>query len=156
MLRRRNLKGQELAEFGPTLFIIFIVVLFPALNLLYFLAAYSAGWYVNHMIVRELSVTSVSNWGPVVYNKIQQWDNSSLSHFTGYITPINSINSGTNPSAMLVPSTNTSSSSPPLVRVTTNLNIPSFLNIPYFNNVPGLGKPVPMTFSEQYPQQNPD
>ena len=154
MLRRRNLKGQELAEFGPTLFIIFIVVLFPALNLLYFLAAYSAGWYVNHMIVRELSVTSVSNWSTVVTNKINQWDNSSLSSFTGKLPtsgysvnvgpPASLSSSGSVVTATVVPSSNPNS--PPLIRTVTTLNIPSFLNIPYFNNVPGLGKPVPMTF----------
>ncbi len=149
MKKKRKCHGQELAEFGPTLFVIFILLLFPALGLLYFLAAYSAGWYFNHMMVRELSVTSFANWATVETNKVNLWNTSSLKSFTGTITT-----AALNPAPMLVASSNPNS--PQLVKVTTNINIPSFVNIPFFNTVPGLGQPIPMKFTEEYPQQNPD
>ena len=53
--RQRFHRGSAIIETGPALFVLFILILFPLIDLLGISAQYGAGWYLNQMVTRELA-----------------------------------------------------------------------------------------------------
>jgi hypothetical protein len=51
--RTNNSNGSQLAEFGPALFLLLIVGLLPALDLIFMGIAFSTAWYLNQAEARE-------------------------------------------------------------------------------------------------------
>lgn len=54
--KTRFCQGSAITETGPAIFILFIMILFPLIDLMYMALAYSIVWYLNHLEVRELAV----------------------------------------------------------------------------------------------------
>jgi hypothetical protein len=153
----RNRKGGSgTVELAPALVVIFIVILIPMLDLLYLGLAYAAGWYCNHLVVREVAcrIPSVaSGAGSAAGDATAAWANTGLAKFIG-------ANSGsvTNtitfaypippPNPVPVPPNGASSTT-----VSTSVLVQPFLPIPFFMKVEGLNKPVIFTYSAERPQE---
>jgi hypothetical protein len=55
--RFRGQRGGQIAEFGPALLILLVVMFFPMIDLLYYGFAYGAAWYLHQLEVRAVSVS---------------------------------------------------------------------------------------------------
>lgn len=55
--RIRKSSGGQIAELGPALFIICILILIPVMDLVYMSGAYASGWYLNQLEAREVAST---------------------------------------------------------------------------------------------------
>jgi hypothetical protein len=53
----RKASGGQIAELGPALFIICILILIPVMDLVYMCGAYASGWYLNQLEAREVAST---------------------------------------------------------------------------------------------------
>ncbi len=62
MKRHRN-RGSAIAEFGPALFILVVLIIFPLIMMLVIGGQYAFGWYHNHLITNELAVRKGSDGG---------------------------------------------------------------------------------------------
>ncbi len=88
--RRKARGGSQIAEFAPALLILFIVILFPMLDVMYLGMGYCCGWYLNHMTSRGCSTVPPTTPGvaytypaSVVTNLNNVWLASSFQTFTG-------------------------------------------------------------------------
>ena len=58
MRSRRNKKGgTNTVELAPALFILLVIVMIPAIDMLHIGVAYAFGWYANFLATREASCT---------------------------------------------------------------------------------------------------
>jgi hypothetical protein len=53
--RLRQSGGGQIAELGPALFLLFLVVLFPMFDMVYLGGAWASGWYLNQTEAREVA-----------------------------------------------------------------------------------------------------
>jgi hypothetical protein len=70
---RKN-SGGQIAELGPALFIICILIFIPVMDLVYMAGAYASGWYLNQIEAREFASTlpDVAN-NPLGTNPPPNW-----------------------------------------------------------------------------------
>lgn len=132
----RTTKGSAIAETGPALFILFIMILFPLIDLLYMGLAFGIVWYLNHLETRELAVRVPAETIQVLNDIDQQYVNTGFGRFVGL-----------NMAAIdhPLPGKATRSGTPIQVTCTTNATIQPFLNIPFIAPVSGMN--MPATFS---------
>jgi hypothetical protein len=70
---RKNTGGQ-IAELGPALFIICILIFIPVMDLVYMAGAYASGWYLNQLEAREVASTLPDTGGnPLGSNPPPAW-----------------------------------------------------------------------------------
>ncbi len=175
----RKCKGSAIAEFGPALFIILIMFLFPIMDMLYLAAAYASGWYENHLCVHEVACHDPTD-ASTIYNIStasvpgsvpQVWGNSGLCGWLG--GPVNCGVVNTVNFILINSSTNNPIGSPvsagpgcaPMqispgvyqevgfCNVKTTMNINPFVQLPWVGAVPGLNAPVTLTYDDQRPQE---
>jgi hypothetical protein len=109
----RNERGGQIAELGPALFIICILIFIPVMDLVYMCGAYASGWYLNQVEAREVASTlpdtannplgtapPPGNWPPGtkitslvngaasqpyidINTKLTTWTNSGMAIFCG-------------------------------------------------------------------------
>ncbi|HEY9677977.1 MAG TPA: hypothetical protein V6C76_08200 [Drouetiella sp.] len=145
--RKRNKKGYQFAELGPALIIIFIVVLFPMLDLLYLSLAFASGWYCNHLVVREVACRDPLSANAAQQAATQAWSDTGLAKFIGAKTTdvSNTISwIGGSPGSTPPPSS---------VSVATIVNVQPFLPIPFFMKIQGLNEPVKFSYAAERPQE---
>lgn len=53
-MKRQRSRGSAIAETGPALFMFFVIVFFPLLNVFGVAGQYAVGWYHNHLMLQEL------------------------------------------------------------------------------------------------------
>lgn len=116
MMYRTRRRGSAIAEFGPAIFIFFVIIFFPLLAILGLGLQYACGWYLNHTTAREVAVTRQSEWGTAITDCRTQFEGSSLHNFikgtyTGAATP--------------------DPGQPPSVTVTTTATFKPFISIPF-------------------------
>src|ERR1700677_955799 len=81
---RRRRKGPALAEFGPAIFIILVVILYPMIDFLYMSTAYCYGCSCNHLVVRNVATTDPTNAaavGTAVSNAVTAWANTCMAAY---------------------------------------------------------------------------
>lgn len=149
----RNKKGGSgTVELAPALVIIFIVILFPMLDLLYLSLAYASGWYCNHLVVREVACrvpdTNTTNPGSAAWDATKAWADTGLAKFIGA-----NVNSVQNTVSYTMPPNPTPTDGPVSCTVATQVTVQPFLPIPFFMQVEGLNKPVIFSFSAERPQE---
>jgi hypothetical protein len=146
---QRNKKGTgQIAEFIPALVVIFIVILFPMLDLLYLGLAYACGWYCNHLVVREVACripNTATGPGTAAGDATAAWTNTGLAHFIG-------ANAGAVTNAVSF-TPGAAGQGPISCTVTTIVTVQPFLPIPMFMQIEGLNKPVKFTFSAERPHE---
>jgi len=150
-LRRKAKGGSQIAELAPALLILFIVILFPMLDVMYLGLGYCCGWYLNHMTSRGCVTVAPSAYGAACTQMNNQWSASSLSGFTGANIVANSATQQM--SAVNDPVTNKPTS---YVLVTTQVRVNPFFTLgsmPLINNlnIDGLTRPVVFTYSDRRP-----
>jgi len=146
---RKATGGSEMAEMGPAMLIIFVIILVPMLDLLYLACAYAAGWYCNHLSVREVCCRQPTQFQAAGDAALGAWENSGLC---GFIHASNITNTVTfeDAGANAVPATATNIA---YCLVATNMTIQPWLPIPFLTQVAGINAPINFTFSAQRPQE---
>lgn len=89
---RKPRGGTNTVELGPALFIILIVVLIPAIDLLHIGLAFACGWYANHLAVREASCAGPTNAQAAADNATAAWAATGLGKFVKAPPPQNTVN----------------------------------------------------------------
>jgi len=158
LLTRKN-AGYHMAELPPALILLLIAFFFPVLNMLYLVCAFSAGWYLNSMELREVACNVPSaigltnppdkNYHTVVLPQSHRWNG-----FFGISEDVNS------PQVAQFPPAN----NPNIVdrsRVRTTINVQPLIrmrslgNILPLGDIPGLGKPWVFTYNGEIQQEEP-
>lgn len=129
LLRRK--RGTAITETGPALFLLFIVILFPLIDLLYMGVAFAIVWYLNHLEVRELAVRLPSETAQVLTDVDTLFTSTGFGTFIGLSLPRIS-----HPLAGQA----VRSGSPVTVTCTTVATVDPFLTIPFFAPIPGLNE----------------
>lgn len=146
----RNKKGGSgTVELAPALVVIFIVILVPMLDLLYLGLAYAAGWYCNHLVVREVACRDPGASGAAATAATDAWAQTGLAKFIGASTATNTVTFLKNGVAF----TPTPADPPTSCSVATQVTVKPFLPIPMFMQIEGLNKPVVFGYSAERPQE---
>jgi len=129
----RRLKGSAITETGPALFILFLVILFPLIDLLYMGLAFGLVWYLNHLEVRELAVRVPTETAQVLTDVDTLYTSTGFGRFIGLTTSRIShpLSGGA-----------TYGGTPLSVTCTTVATVNPFLNIPFVIPVSGLNQPA--------------
>lgn len=155
--KSRKHRGSAITEFGPALFLFFIVIFFPMLDLLDLAAVYCCGWYANFVCVRELAVRPQAQAGNVVNEINAEFTTNAgaakgIGDFIGVNSPGGSLVQvpGFPPAAVGVGGTNL----PPIVTCATTITAPPFLTVPFVPaNVPGLSGNIVFTITSERPRE---
>jgi len=146
---RKPTGGSEMAEMGPAVLVIFVIILVPMLDILYLGLAYASGWYANHLSVREVAVRKPVQYQAAGDSALGAWQASGLAAFIHASNVVNTVtfeDAGANP----VPATSTAIA---YCLVKTSMQIQPFLPIPFLTQVAGINAPVSFAFSAQRPQE---
>jgi hypothetical protein len=146
MQRKRSPKGSAISEFGPALMVLFLVTLFPMINLIYLAAGYAAAWYLNHMESRELAVRAPAQASRVLEDVDKQFIDSGLAKF---------IKLQSTKIQHTGPTYEPSTEKPEFVALTTGVEIPPFftVGVPGLDKVPGVGAPITFTATARRSQE---
>ncbi|MBS2001570.1 MAG: hypothetical protein JST44_08695 [Cyanobacteria bacterium SZAS LIN-5] len=141
----RNKKGGSgTVELAPALVVIFIVILIPMLDLLYLSLAYAAGWYCNHLVVREVACREPSNATAAADSATTAWAATGLAKFIG---------AGKSAVVNSPTFTNDANGNPISCTVSTVVTVQPFLPIPFFMKIQGMNQPVNFAYSAERPQE---
>ncbi|MBZ0187143.1 MAG: hypothetical protein K8F91_12925, partial [Candidatus Obscuribacterales bacterium] len=123
-------------ETGPALFILFIMILFPLIDLMYLGLAYGIVWYLNFLEVRELAVREPTETAVVLQDLDNIFVQQGLAKFIGL-----AISDIQHP----IPGQATRTGDPVLVTCTTQAEVDPFLYLPFIMPIAGINGPI--TFS---------
>lgn len=162
----RGQKGSNIAEFGPALFVLLIMMFFPLLDFLGMAADYCLAAYCNYAMNRELACRTVADGiggavpasgttspfplteatGKPVYNDIIT-NGVATTGFGQFL--------GLSPSTCDVQAgyTNPSDGSQPSVTSQTSVTTQPFVSVPWFSPIPGLNAPFKITISSSRPRE---
>jgi hypothetical protein len=138
--RRRSSFGGTLAETGPAIFILLLMLFFPLLDLVAMGAACMSCVTLNDLQLREAALLpkteAQAEGGAVKKRIVDDWKSKGIGVFVGLEQPVNT-------SVNYVTGTKDSKERQDmLVRVQTRVRIRPFLTIPFFPGIPGLGAPM--------------
>ncbi|MBN9394061.1 MAG: hypothetical protein J0H83_02365 [Candidatus Melainabacteria bacterium] len=139
--------GSQVAEFAPALFILFMMVLFPLVDLMYLGMAYCGGWYLNHMTSRACSTAVQSDWTTVANQQRDAWLASPIAAFSGSTVPKNDPKAGAY-----------AGTGDQFVEVETHVAVKPFMaldGIPFLAalNIDGLTKPAVFRYVDKRPRE---
>jgi hypothetical protein len=147
---QRRAHGSSIAEFGPVLFIILVVVLFPMIDLVALGLTYNCGNMLNAWQLRESAVTRATlarnNTGPIKKTIVDSWRTKGIGAFAkvdpaSISTKVNYASAGVGNDIS--------------VEVVTKMTADPFLPVPFFVKVPGLNESVPFQYSTQQLLEDP-
>lgn len=155
--RRRLSRGGTLAEFGPALFVLFMVFFFPFLNLLGLALSYADCLYLDFMLLRQAALENVllldKSTNPPSFqpdyscstdangslNKIiQAWRTNGLGQFAS---------TGSVPRQKIWVDLTEGSNKLKYVHLELQVDVRPFLQIPFPIKVPGLNAPVTFNYN---------
>ena len=150
-LKWRSANGSTIAEFAPALFVLFLLIIFPMVNLIYLTVGYSASWYLNNLEVRELAVRTPANSSTALSEVDTRWANSPLARFV-HATAGDIQHPG---GVQYDPSPTDNTNTQAFVKLSTQVTIKPFLNIavPFIKDVPGVGAPITFVFFDRRTQE---
>lgn len=121
-----------MAETGPALFVILIIIFFPMLDLIGLTWSYGICWYLNYTISNEISRSRRSEAPQIIAGAVDTISGTGFAKFLG-IGP-NSIN---------VPQpVYDDEAQPPTVVVVTMVRAKPFVTVPWWGPIPGLNAPI--------------
>jgi hypothetical protein len=157
---RNSRGGTSTVELGPALFILIICVLIPAMDLLYLAMTYAAGWYLNHVEVREVAChdpTSAANVSSALSIAYTAWQKSILCGFcNAQSTPHTekvTFYVGNPPGGTAYPGVAPATPPVDFCNVVTTLQIKPLFVVPFIGGVPGLSAPVTFVYADTRPQE---
>jgi hypothetical protein len=142
LTKSRNTEGSAIAETAPALFLLFLVILFPLIDLLYMGLAFGLVWYLNHLEVRELAVRIPAESTQVLTDIDTLYTSTGFGKFIGLTVP-----------RIQHPGGATYGGNPLTVTCTTVATINPFLNIPFVIPVSGLNQPATFTVTSSRLQE---
>ena len=80
-MRPRNNRGSNLSETGPALFIFFLGILFPMIDLLSIAFIYATCWYINFTVANQAARARESERDTIVTGVQKQIYNSGFASF---------------------------------------------------------------------------
>jgi hypothetical protein len=156
----RKSRGSAIAELGPSLLILLVLILIPVLDLLYIGSAYGFAWFVQNTEIRELSTNTPwqLDGGVAATQALARADSDVLTNSFGFAaflginqsnfsTRVTHPNFGAN---TFIPPTTTEAGQ---VILTTNVLIRPWLRVPFLASVPGIGTDMPFSFTTTKPQE---
>ena len=165
---RRRTKGSALAEFGPALFIILIVIMYPMIDFLYMACGYCYGWYLNHLVVRNVATVDPTNAaavGTAVSQATNAWASVCMAEAimggAARCNPQNTVEfvlintttetiTGTSGVPAPAPTTTTAVG---YANVSTQVTVSPLLPIPWVGPAPGINQPITFAYRDQRPQE---
>lgn len=143
--RTRRRSGTMMTETGPALFILFIVIFFPMLDLMGLACSYGMCWYLNYSISNEIARSRKAEGPEIVSRSVTALTQSGFGQFLG-------IKSG---SVNIPAPVYNDTANPPTVVVTTSMAVKPFITVPWFRPVPGLNAPITYTVTSQLTRELP-
>lgn len=138
--RKRSSFGGTIAETGPALFILLLMLFFPLLDLVAMGASYMSCVTLNDLQLREASLLpkaeAQSDTGAVKKKIPDDWKSKGIGAFVGLEKPVETTVD------YVTGTKDKHERQDMLVRVTTNVRCRPFLTIPFFPGIPGLGAPM--------------
>jgi hypothetical protein len=155
MKARRKSTGGQIAELAPALLILFIVILFPMLDIMYLGLGYCAGWYLNHMTSRACSTVAPLEYPTACTNMNTAWSASSFAGFTGASVVKNQATAVDFKSTAVDRETGEPMK---FVEVNTQVLVNPFFSlasVPFLNtlNIDGLTRPITFNYVDKRPQE---
>jgi hypothetical protein len=178
---KRNCKGGTgIAELGPAIFILIIVILIPIMDMLYLMMSYGAGWLLNHQTTREAACKDPTDptqiklgvqiadmaWrktmlcglaqaiGTTAQEQVIYVDASNNLYTSNFSVDASSNVAGTaNPAPSRTTQPVDTTKNVATVQVITQLPVRPLFVVPLVNNCPGLSAPVVFSYSGQRPQE---
>ncbi len=156
---KRKTRGGQIAELAPALLILFVIILFPMMDIIYLGLGYCAGWYLNHMTARACSTVSPPSKDAAAFPAAitamnNAWASSSLSGFTGAAIASNTAR------AVDFGSTVDRETGFPMqyVEVNTQVRVNPFFSlasVPFLNslNIDGLTRPITFNYIDKRPME---
>ncbi len=146
--------GNTIAETGPALFILVIMLFFPLLDLCAMGMSYCSCYSLNDLQIREaanLPKSEADQAGGAVRKSIpEQWKSQGIGRFVGVVgdpqTKIEYIAGETDGNGI----------TDRYVVVTTTLQTRPFLTIPFFVGMPGLSSPATYSITQRRLLENPN
>jgi hypothetical protein len=161
MKARRKSNGGQIAELAPALLILFLVILFPMVDLLYLSIGYCAGWYLNQMTAKACATTPITtinpttaDYAPAAAAMKSAWEGSGLAAFTGAVVVQND-----GSSVAFGSSVDRETGNPMrFVQVDTQVQIKPFLSLgglPFMAalNIDGLTRPITFRYRDNRPAE---
>lgn len=161
MKARRKSNGGQIAELAPALLILFLVILFPMVDLLYLSIGYCAGWYLNQMTAKACATTPITtinpttaDYAPAAAAMKTAWEGSGLAAFTGAVVVQND-----GSSVAFGSSVDRETGNPMrFVQVDTQVQIKPFLSLgglPFMAalNIDGLTRPITFRYRDNRPSE---
>lgn len=138
---KRQNGGSAITETAPAIFILFIMILFPLIDLMYMAFAYSIVWYLNHLEVRELAVREPAETTQALTEIDTQFLGVGMAKFVGLV-----------PGQIQHPKI-VRSGNPETVSLTTQARVMPFLSLPFIMPVAGINQPVIFTVTSNRLQE---
>jgi hypothetical protein len=139
----RRASGSALAEFGPALFVLLIIVFFPMLNLMTLPMKYVACFTLNTLQLREAALVTdeqgTSSSGPIKKTIPDKWLHSGQGAF---VKPLKE------PLTEVVYGHGDTQLRSRTVAVKTEVLLPPFIAVPFHIGIPGLGDPITFSISQ--------
>jgi hypothetical protein len=146
--KRRKARGaSQIAELAPALLILFLLILFPLLDILYLAIAYTGGWYLNHMTSRACAMAATADWATTINQQKGAWLTSPFATFCGATVLTNTAVAGTY-----------GGSGDPFVQVETRVQIRPFVTVPLLValDIEGVSKPAVFRYIDKRPREETD
>ena len=142
--RRKN--GEAIAETGPALFVLLILIFFPLLDVLGMSAQFAAAWYLNQAVTRELACVREqgADGGASAQAITNDWRTTGIGHF---VNPRNVVH-------QVAYQAGAGSGDVPTVRCTTTVTVPPFISVPWFTPIPGVSADMTISFSNVRPRED--
>ena len=152
-MSQRRSRGSAITETGPALFLLFVVIFFPMLDLLEMAVGYIMSGIYHDYMIREIAMSAPPGVTPdpaiqtqaAAITKVNtQFKESSFYKFLKM-----------EPSDLQVSNIQyfPNESNPNIVQCTTTCTVKPFISIPWWGSVPGLNAAFPFIISSQRPQE---
>lgn len=146
MSKYRRQRGAAIAETGPAIFLLLIIIFFPMLDLLEMGAGYVFSSIYHDYMIRELAIRTPQEGGNTAamqkintefrasgfFSFLKMQDGDMRVDEVKYLPTI---------------------ANPDQIQVSTTVRVRPFITVPFFDGVPGLGAPVDFKLASVKPQE---
>lgn len=155
--------GTSIAEFPVMLWVVFILVFFPLLDLCMLGLSYGSCWYLHYLLSRNAAIYAEVAWNgpngsstPTIINMAAQndpylssiettWASSGIGQF---------VHPQSTPTCTVKLITTSGTQLPMYIQTITSVTVTPFLNIPFPATVPGLNSNMTFSFSNNRVAEN--
>lgn len=129
MKTSRARSGSAILEFGPSLWVLLILIIFPLSDLMAISMQYCCSWYLNHLVAQDLSTSEFSDWSNTVQQVRTRFDATGAQKFARMVDVEHDYTN--------VPA-DAGKGTPAFLIATTKVDCQPFLTVPLPMSVPGL------------------